>query len=327
MSQLYFSKALDIRPGITSVIGSGGKTTLLRTLAAELSDTAPVLLTTTTHFLPFPEYPLIDTASIQEDNVFGAEAEAAHLSRVLRESEALLAEGHRVIVLGSRLSPDPNKKQLSGVRKPSLHEPMTKLSSPALSDFRPLLRLFPYILVEADGSRRLPLKAHAGHEPVIPLGSQKSILLVGASGIGQPLDAVCHRPELYREILSILSVSRSFPIPAAQAENDSASHLLPDAAVQAEGYASSRPILNSAAETDPVILGQVLNYEALADCIFLNQLDPIAEAFPGSACIQDTIEQKSWHFTKKQLRIARELQETSQVPVFFGSLQKHCCCR
>lgn len=312
MSQLYFSKALNIRPGITSIIGSGGKTTLLRTLAAELSDTAPVLLTTTTHFLPFPEYPLIDTASIQEDNVCGAEAEAAHLTRVLQESEALLAEGHSIVVLASRLS---SNKQLA------------KLSAPFLSDFRPLLRLFPYILVEADGSRRLPLKAHAGHEPVIPLGSQKSILLVGASGIGQPLDTVCHRPERYREILSILSAGRSFPIPAAQAENDFSSHLLPNAAVQAAGDSSSRPILNSATETDPVILGQVLNHEALADCIFLNQLDPIAEAFPGSACIQDTIEQKSWHFTKEQLRIARELQEASPVPVFFGSLQKHCCCR
>lgn len=311
MSQLYFSKALDIRPGITSVIGSGGKTTLLRTLAAELSDTAPVLLTTTTHFLPFPEYPLIDSASLLEDNVSSAEAEAAHLSRILRESEALLARGHRVIVVGSRLSPDSNKKQLSGVRKPSLHEPMTKLSSPALSDFRPLLRLFPYILVEADGSRRLPLKAHAGHEPVIPLGSQKSILLVGASGIGQPLDTVCHRPERYREILSILSVSRSFPIPAVQAENDSASHLLP----------------NAAEETSPALLGQVLNYEALADCIFLNQLNPLAEAFPSNTCIQDTVTGQKWHFTETQLRIARELQETSQVPVFFGSLQKHCCCR
>ena len=312
MTQLYFSKALDIRPGITSVIGSGGKTTLLRTLAAEPSDTAPVLLTTTTHFLPFPEYPLIDTASIQEDNVFGAEAEAAHLTRVLRESEALLAEGHRVIVLGSRL---PSNEHLS------------KLARPSLSDFRPLLRLFPYILVEADGSRRLPLKAHAGHEPVIPIGSQKSILLVGASGIGQPLDAVCHRPERYREILSIFSDDHSFPIPAAQAENDSSSHLLPNAAVQAEGYSSSRPILNSAAETDPVILGQVLNHEALADCIFLNQLDPLAEALPGSACIQDIIDGKSCYFTKQQFRIARELQGTSQVPVFFGSLQKHCCCR
>lgn len=64
MTQLHFSAALDVRPGITSIIGSGGKTTLLRTLAAELSDHAPVLLTTTTHFLPFPEYPLIDTASM-----------------------------------------------------------------------------------------------------------------------------------------------------------------------------------------------------------------------------------------------------------------------
>ena len=52
-----FSKLLGLRPGVTAVIGSGGKTSLLRRLAAELPGT--VLLCTTTHIRPFEEYPLL----------------------------------------------------------------------------------------------------------------------------------------------------------------------------------------------------------------------------------------------------------------------------
>ena len=39
---------LGIRPGLTAVIGSGGKTSLLRVLAQELSRHGTVLLSTTT---------------------------------------------------------------------------------------------------------------------------------------------------------------------------------------------------------------------------------------------------------------------------------------
>ncbi len=302
---LHFSKALDILPGITSVIGSGGKTTLLRTLAAELSDLGPVLLTTTTHFLPFPEYPLIDTASLEEDNAFGPKDEATLLARVLRESEALLTRGHRIAVLGSHMPPDTEKAAGLLSNRPTAQ----KLEAPALSDFRPLLKLFPYILVEADGSRRLPLKAHAAHEPVIPLGSQKSILMVGASGIGRPLDEVCHRSTRYREILAGLSIpDRALP---GRSNSNTAAHFLAD----------------TPAKSSATALGLVLKQEALADCIFLNQLDPATEAAAGASCIQDTVTGRNFCFTNEQLRIARELQRTSDVPVFFGSLQQHCCCR
>ena len=40
---------LGIRPGLTAVIGSGGKTSLLRVLAQELSHRGTVLVSTTTH--------------------------------------------------------------------------------------------------------------------------------------------------------------------------------------------------------------------------------------------------------------------------------------
>ena len=54
---MTLSQLLDIRPGVTAVIGGGGKTTLLRTLGEELAGQHPVLLCTTTKILPFSDLP------------------------------------------------------------------------------------------------------------------------------------------------------------------------------------------------------------------------------------------------------------------------------
>lgn len=53
---------LGVRPGVTAVIGSGGKTTLLRALGKELAASHRVLLCTTTKIYPFPGIPLAETA-------------------------------------------------------------------------------------------------------------------------------------------------------------------------------------------------------------------------------------------------------------------------
>ena len=60
---MNFFELLNISPGVTAVIGSGGKTSLLRRLAAEAPGT--VLLCTTTHIRPFAEYPLLTDAAAE----------------------------------------------------------------------------------------------------------------------------------------------------------------------------------------------------------------------------------------------------------------------
>ena len=60
-----------------------------------------------------------------------------------------------------------------------------------------LTRLADYVLVEADGSRRLPLKAHAPHEPVIPPEAKRVLCVVGARGFGRPIQEAVHRPEVF----------------------------------------------------------------------------------------------------------------------------------
>lgn len=146
---------LHIVKGITAVIGSGGKTTLLRILAEELSGT--VILTTSTHILPFAGIPMLVTDDIEQ----------------VRRALAL----HRVICMGTPAAEG-------------------KLTAPALP-FSVLADAADYVIVEADGSKRLPLKAHALHEPVIPENTRKTVCVVGASGFGKPVEQTVHRPELF----------------------------------------------------------------------------------------------------------------------------------
>ena len=62
---------------------------------------------------------------------------------------------------------------------------------------RELADLADYVLVEADGSKRRPLKAHAVWEPVVPAEAKRVICVVGASGFGQSAEKAVHRPELW----------------------------------------------------------------------------------------------------------------------------------
>ena len=66
-----------------------------------------------------------------------------------------------------------------------------------------LARLADYVIVEADGAKRLPLKAHAAHEPVIPPEANQTILVVGASGFGRPMCETVHRAPLAAQALGV----------------------------------------------------------------------------------------------------------------------------
>lgn len=88
-----------------------------------------------------------------------------------------------------------------------------KLTAPEQS-FSTLIGIADYVLCEADGSKGLPLKAHAGHEPVIPPESGVVLAVLGLDGIGKPIREAAHRPELYA---SKLGVSIDTPVSPALA--------------------------------------------------------------------------------------------------------------
>lgn len=150
---------LDIRPGVTAVMGSGGKTTLLRTLGGELASAGNrVLLCTTTKIFPFSDVVTLTSPTEEE------------LDRSLAE--------HHLVCAGA---PAGDTGKLT-----ALELPMARL-----------LSLADYILVEADGSAGRPLKAHAPHEPVIPAEAGQTICMVGVSGFGRSIAEAAHRPERF----------------------------------------------------------------------------------------------------------------------------------
>ena len=173
-----FAEALGVGRGVTSVIGSGGKTSLLAALARELPGT--VVLTTTTHILPFAGVPLVTTKDVAD-------------------VRAALAESH-VVCVGSQT------------------EKNGKLVTPELG-IDTLASLADHVLVEADGARRLPLKAHAAWEPVVPACSDRTVLVLGASGLDRPVRETVHRPELFCELAGCAPEDLATPALVARAAN------------------------------------------------------------------------------------------------------------
>lgn len=151
---------LEIKKGAVALIGGGGKTTLMYTLAGELAGRGSVIVTTTTHIRCPERIP-----------VFSGESKS--------DIKAALSQ-HKTICVGADCGDG-------------------KLSAPKMS-LSGMLDLADYVIIEADGSKGLPFKAHAAHEPVAPAGCAQTILVVGVSGFGKPIKDAAHRPELYAKL-------------------------------------------------------------------------------------------------------------------------------
>ena len=64
-------------------------------------------------------------------------------------------------------------------------------------------QLADYVLIEADGSRGLPLKAPAAHEPVLPDGAALVVAVAGMACQGQTIGLAAHRPALYAALAQL----------------------------------------------------------------------------------------------------------------------------
>lgn len=173
---MLLAPLLHIGRGVTALIGGGGKTTLLYTLAEELGKNGTVLLATSTRIFPPQQYETLTNAD--------EAAVRAALSCT------------RIVCVGETAEDG-------------------KLAAPSLS-FETLAALADYVLVEADGSKHLPLKAHEAHEPVIPKNAQRVVLVVGMDGMGKPIREICHRSARYAALAEVSEDALVTPALAAR---------------------------------------------------------------------------------------------------------------
>jgi probable selenium-dependent hydroxylase accessory protein YqeC len=146
--------------GVVSLVGGGGKTTLMFKLARELSMAGePVLTTTTTKIFE----PSLDQAGgvILSDSV----------TNILDQAGEMLDKQLHLTAAVGKLS---ESGKLIGFQPDIIGELWSA-------------GLFQWIIVEADGAAGKPLKAPVAHEPVIPACTKRLVAMVGLNGVGQPL--------------------------------------------------------------------------------------------------------------------------------------------
>lgn len=147
---------------IIAVVGSGGKTTLIKQLAQQyLHQGKKVFVTTSTHM-----YIELDTLLSDDAN----------------EIIAKLDKEHYV---------------MAGIQS---GEKITSLSK---ETFDAVAKQADITLVEADGSKGLPLKYPSDTEPVIPEPVDEIIIVCGLNALGHKVKDVCHRLAYVKTCLKI----------------------------------------------------------------------------------------------------------------------------
>lgn len=190
---------------IISICGAGGKTSLMHMLAREAHHAGKkTAMMTTTHIFPSedPDVALWDNESLTD------------LNRIWNEGKIVCAGMFH--------------KGYKG-----------KFGTPSLMACDILQDEADRIYVEADGANRKPMKYPAVWEPVIAHHSESVIVVAGLSALGKPIDEVCQRANLIREILDISA--------EILGENEMA-------AILAAGYGRYRPtVLLNQADTPELI--------------------------------------------------------------------------
>ncbi len=149
------------------LIGSGGKTTLMFTLASLCQQLGKSVLCTTT------------------TKIWAPSSEQCADVR-LGQYDALTAGLRRLPSIPVTVASHEQGGKLVGFG------PEQAMQLSALAD---------HVIVEADGSAGLPVKAHAAHEPVLHESASCVVAVVGGWCIGKPLDSHhVHRPQLFSEL-------------------------------------------------------------------------------------------------------------------------------
>ena len=155
----YIETHKNNSPLCISIIGSGGKTSLIELLAKAIRKRILIITTThmahpTVHHYPFPSIILEEGHYINVD---------------MREYPIVLVGSPK----GGKVGPPPNEV------------------------LERLIPLYDVILCEADGAHHKNLKYHRDNEPVIPPNTALLIKVLGLSALEKEVTKELHNPELF----------------------------------------------------------------------------------------------------------------------------------
>jgi len=168
--------ALGISSGdVAAFVGAGGKSSAILAVADELGEAGMTFLVAPTTKMFVNEAEKIGPLVTSED-----------VDELRAKAEEALSDGAPGVVVGSGLL---SKNRIGGV------DPAAISSLAALADV---------VLVEADGSRRRPIKGTAEHEPALPEAATLVVAVGNIRAFGVPVDEEhVHRPELFSKLTGI----------------------------------------------------------------------------------------------------------------------------
>ena len=168
-------EALGISTGdVVAFAGAGGKSGAILDVSEGLVETGmKVLVAPTTKML------------LGESNSIGPLVTSEDLGELLTKAENALSEAPAVVAGSGMLS----KNRVDGVDPEWIGD---------------LASLVDVVLVEADGSRRRPIKGTADHEPALPTAATLVVAVANVNALGTPVDEEhVHRPEVFSELTGV----------------------------------------------------------------------------------------------------------------------------
>ena len=129
--------------------------------------------------------------------VCGAGGKSTYIKKT---AMACAAMGKRVVVTTTtHIFNDRDYDKFENIRLLGRPVEQGKLGALSPEEYKKCCAEADIVLVEADGSRRMPIKLPADYEPVIPENADEIVVVMGAHAIGRRMGTVCHRFELIKE--------------------------------------------------------------------------------------------------------------------------------
>jgi probable selenium-dependent hydroxylase accessory protein YqeC len=167
--------ALGISSGdVAAFVGAGGKSGAIIAISGELTQAGmKVVVAPTTKML------------LSEADRIGPLVTSEDAGELRSKTEKALSESPGVVTGSSMLS----KNRVGGV------------DPDWVGDLAPLADV---VLVEADGSRRRPIKGTADHEPAIPDAATLVVAVANVHALGTPVDEEhVHRPDVFSKLTGV----------------------------------------------------------------------------------------------------------------------------